>query len=202
MQNDESTREPNSESSGEVTVLLGRLAAGEDGVLERVFPLVYDELRRIAKGQRRRSPSAWDSSTLNTTALLHEAYLRFAKGERHLYTHREHFYAVAAKAMRQILIDEARRRLTKKRGGGAQEVSNPTESAAVVEQAEFLLALHQGLDRLGNLEPRARDVVEYRFFGGLSEAETAKVLDVHIRTVRRDWVKARAWFQLELGLGL
>lgn len=185
------------QSDGAVTLLLERLADGEDQALDELFPIVYSELRRIARGQRRRGGP---HLTLETTGLIHEAYLRFAKADRHVYSHRQHFYAVAAKAMRQILLDEAKSRLRQKRGGGAQRATLDPEQLKVEEQAEFLVALDQGLEKLGKIKERVRRVVEYRFFGGLTEEETAEVIGVDARTVRRDWAKARAWLALELGL--
>ena len=154
-------------SDGSVTLLLQRMADGEDAVLD---------------------------------ALIHEAYLRFAKRDRHLFSHRQHFFAVAARAMRQILLDEARRRQRSKRGGGAQRESLDPELLRIDEQAEAMIALDQALDKLGRIEERARTVVEHRFFAGLTESETAGLLGVDARTVRRDWAKARAWLAVELGL--
>ncbi len=185
-------------SAGEVTLLLERLAEGEDGALDALFPMVYSELRRIARGQIYRR-GAQSGGTLETTALIHEAYLRFVRQDRHFYTHRQHFFAVAAKAMRHILLDEAKRRLRAKRGGGVEAESLDPEEIQIDQQAERMVALNRGLEKLGRLEQRARQVVEYRFFGGLSEEEVAEVVGVDPRTVRRDWAKARAWLAIELG---
>lgn len=182
-------------ANGEVTLLLHRLADGEEAVLDEVFPIVYAELRRIARGQRRRSGPGL---TLDTTGLLHEAYLRFARREEHLYVHREHFFAVAATAMRHILLDEAKRRTRHKRGGDAQHHTLDPEQLRIDRQAELMIALDQGLRKLGRIQDRARKVVEYRFFGGLTEDETARILGIDARTVRRDWAKARAWLAIEL----
>ena len=187
---------PSSETVRTVTQLLGRWADGERDVLDEVFPMLYAELRRIARGQRHRRGG---DSTLDTTALIHEAYLRFAKHDEHFYSHRQHFFAVAARAMRQILLDEAKRRLRQKRGGGLQPTSLDAEALKVEQQAELMLALDQGLEKLGRFQERARQVVECRFFGGLTEAETAEALGVDPRTVRRDWAKGRAWLAVELG---
>jgi RNA polymerase sigma factor (TIGR02999 family) len=185
-------------SDQEITVVLQRLADGEKQALDELFPMVYAELRRIARGQRRqRGPGA----TLQTTALLHEAYLRFAKAGTQEYDHREHFYAVAAKAMRQILLDEARRRLRKKRGGDVERASIDLDELRSDEQAEFMIALDQGLEKLGRLDERVRRVAELRYFCGLTEDEVAGVLDVNARTVRRDWAKAKAWLALEFAPG-
>lgn len=184
-------------SEGEVTVLLQRLASGEDGALNEVFPMVYSELRRIASGQRHRRAGG---TPIETTALIHEAYLRFARRDRNLYSHRQHFFAVAARAMRQILLDEARSRLRQKRGGEAHHESIDPEQLKIEEQAELMIALDRGLEKLGQIQERARQVVECRFFGGLTEEETAEVIGVDARTIRRDWAKARAWLAIELGL--
>lgn len=187
---------PSSETARTVTQLLGRLADGEREALDELFPMLYDELRRIARGQRHRRGG---DSTLDTTALIHEAYLRFAKHDEHLYSHRQHFFAVAARAMRQILLDEAKRRLRQKRGGGLRPTSLDAEALKVEQQAELMVALDQGLEKLGRLQERVRQVVECRFFGGLTEAETAAALGIDPRTVRRDWAKGRAWLAVELG---
>ncbi|MEM9554581.1 MAG: ECF-type sigma factor [Acidobacteriota bacterium] len=182
--------------AGTVTVLLHRLADGDGEALDEIFPMLYAELRHIASGQRRRRVRG---GALETTALIHEAYLRFAQRDRQLYSHREHFFAVAARAMRQILLDEAKKRLRAKRGGGVDHDSLDPEQLAIDQQAELMLSLHRGLEKLGSFHERARTVVECRFFGGLTEKETASALGVDERTVRRDWTKARAWLALELG---
>lgn len=185
---------------GEVTRLLARMADGDDAVVGALFALVYSELRSIARGQRRRNSR---DATLDSTALLHEAYLKFAAADSAVYEHREHFYAVAARAMRQILVDRARRRRTRKRGGDADVTpwtSDGLDVSTLDEQAEFLLALDQGLARLEERDGRARRVAEMRFFGGFTEDETAEILGVDARTVRRDWAKAKTWLAVTLGL--
>ncbi|MEM8932746.1 MAG: ECF-type sigma factor [Acidobacteriota bacterium] len=183
-----------------ITLQLQRWAAGEPDAFDELLPLVYAELRRIARGQRRRaSPSALGDVTSATTDLVHEAFLRFAHKDRQCYAHREHFYAVAAKAMRHILLDQAKRRATAKRGRRPERVALDPERLQLDEQAEFLLALHQSLERLETVSPRAGRVVELRYFGGLTEGETARVLGVDGRTVRRDWAKARLWLAETLG---
>ncbi|MCG8457696.1 MAG: ECF-type sigma factor [Holophagales bacterium] len=182
---------------GDVTRLLERMAGGDRDALEEIFPIVYDDLRRIARGQRRRGRS---SLTLDTTALLHEAYLRFARGNAKAYEHRQHFFAVAARAMRHILLDEAKRRLRQKRGAGADHTDRDPEQLEVTQQAELMIALDQSLEKLGQIQERARQVVECRYFGGLTEEETARALDIDPRTVRRDWAKARAWLAEDLHL--
>jgi RNA polymerase sigma factor (TIGR02999 family) len=176
--------------------LLERLRSGDRAALDALLPLVYDELRRIARGQRQRLGS---SLTVNTTALVHEAYLKLVKDRARNYSDRSHFFAVAATAMRQLLIDEAKRHAAKKRGSGRRPISLDSVDVGIEGQAESLLELDRALDKLGQLSPRLLRVVECRFFGGLTETETAAALAVTDRTVRRDWAKARAWLAIEMG---
>ena len=183
-------------ADGAVTLILRRLADGHEGALEELLPVVYGELRRIARGQRRRR----GRPALLTTELVHEVYLRFARRERQVYEHRQHFFATAALAMKQILLDEAKSRLRHKRGGALESETLDPETALVDQQAELLIALERSLERLGRVAWRARRIVEYRYFGGLTEEETAELVGVDARTVRRDWAKARAWLILDLGL--
>lgn len=164
---------------------------------DALLPLAYSELRRIARGQRRRIGSA----TLNTTALVHEAYLAMAKATAPDYESNDHFLAVAAVAMRRLLISEARRHGAQKRGGGQRPLSLEDRDVAVRDQSERLLDLDRALDELGGFNQRLQQVVECRFFGGLTEQETARALGVSDRTVRRDWEKARAWLEMRLGEG-
>lgn len=170
---------------GEITRLLHRWSVGEEGAFETLLPLVYDELHRIARGQRRRPGGGAGSPTWGTTDLVHEACLRFVRLDRRVYHHREHFYAVAARAMRQILLDRAKHRRRLERGGGVERSPLDPDQLRLDEQADFVLSLNQSLERLGRLSPRVVRVVECRFFGGLSEAETARVVGVDGRTVRR-----------------
>jgi len=179
-----------------ITELLHRLGSGDQQALDELMPLVYDELHRIARRQRRQNVGA--SATFNTTALLHEAYLRFAQRDRNMYNHRGHFFAVAATAMRQVVIDRARKRLRQKRGGGERALTLDPKDLRVESQAEFLVSLDTALTKLGAVSPRLRQVVECRFFGGLTEEETSEALDVAPRTIRRDWSKAKAWLGVEL----
>lgn len=166
------------------------LRGGNRTVVDRLFPVVYDELQQIAHrllvGER-------SGHTLSTTALVHEAYFRLVDQSRVEWQDRAHFCAVAAKAMRRILIDYARRRRAIKRGGGEQPVSLDEQHAGVDAQAELLLSVDQALESLEKLSDRLARIVELRFFGGMTEEEMAEVLEVSPRTVRRDWVKARAW---------
>jgi RNA polymerase sigma factor (TIGR02999 family) len=182
-------------SEGEVTRLLGALRAGDRNALEQLIPLVYDELRRIAHLQLR---GAGRGRTLDTVALVHEAYLKIA-GAAVLEPHdRTHLLAVAARAMRQVIVDFARARSAQKRGGGAHPVTLDEQQVAVEEQAESILDLDRALERLSEHDPRIARIVECRYFAGLSEEETAAVLGVSLRTAQREWKRARAWLREEL----
>jgi RNA polymerase sigma factor (TIGR02999 family) len=173
--------------SEDVTGILSAVRAGDRSAVDRLFPLVYDELRRLAGGQlRRHAPSP----TLQATGLVHEAYLKMVGGAGVPAADRAHFLAIAARAMRQVLIDRARGRARQKRGGGWQQTTLSDGHRVLDVAMDDVLALDRAL---AELEPRQREVVEYRFFAGMEEAEIAGVLGVSERTVRRDWVKARAW---------
>jgi len=156
---------------------------------------VYGVLRRMAN---RHMGSERPDHTLTPTALVHEAYLRLVDQERMGWQDRAHFYAIAARVMRRVLIDHARRRLAGKRGGGQQMVTLH-EDAAAVATPENLLELDRALDKLDRLSPRQRQVVEMRFFGGMTHEETAEVVGVSVPTVRRDWRVAQAWLKREMG---
>ena len=177
-------------SSPAVTELLLRLRGGDRSALDRLTPIVYDELLRIAHRQLQHESAG---HTLNTTALAHEAWLKLVDVKRVDWQDRSHFLAMAARAMRRILIDHARERGAARRGGGV--VPLPLDDAAQVaaQQPESLLALDDALHRLAELNPRLAQVVECRYFGGLTEEETSAALGVTTRTVQRDWVKARGW---------
>jgi RNA polymerase sigma factor (TIGR02999 family) len=176
-------------SSG-VTQLLNDWQRGDRAALERLTPLIYDELRRIAHRYVQRERHG---QTLQTTALVNEAYLRLAGRERSDWQSRAHFFAVTAQVMRHILIDQARRRRYLKHGGELQQV--PIEEAELMsaERAAELVALDEALDELKQFDPRKSDVVELRYFGGLSLEEAANALGVSVMTVRRDWRVAKAW---------
>jgi RNA polymerase sigma factor (TIGR02999 family) len=179
----------------EVTALLLAWSAGDQAALERLMPLVYDELRRLARSYMRQERAG---HTLETTALIHEAYLRLIDAKEVRLENRTHFFAVAARLMRQILVDFARARGYQKRGGDARQVS--LDEALVIGQPrdEDLLALDEALSALANTDERKSRVVELRFFGGLTEAETAEALQVSPETVRRDWRLAKSWLRLWL----
>ncbi len=185
-------------SSPQVSQLLQRWSAGDSAAFDQLLPLVYGELRRMA---RRYMGQQGANHTLQTTALIHEAYLRLVGQEEMRWENRAHFFGVAAQAMRHILVDYARARQTAKRGGEARAVS--LEEAAVVsdERAAELVALDEALAELAQLAPRQCQVVELRYFGGLSVTETAEVLKVSPDTVTRDWNQAKAWLYRELAKG-
>jgi RNA polymerase sigma factor (TIGR02999 family) len=166
-----------------------------DDALVPLVPVVYEELRRIARRQLRNERTG---HTLTTTALVHESYLKLAEQTRAAFHDRAHFLAVASQAMRRILIDYARGHRASRRGGDQQRIDLDDATLAAVEQSESLIALHEALERLEKLDPRQSRVVEYRFFGGMTEQETATALGVTERTVRRDWIKAKLWLYAEL----
>ena len=173
---------------GEITQLLAALREGDRGALDRLFPLIYAELHDRAHRQlARRRPG----DTLSTTALVHEAYLKLTDSAHQTYQDRTHFFAVASRAMRQILLDYARRMSAAKRGGLA--VSLDPDQLGDPGRAEELIALDEALTRLEALDERLARNVEMRFFGGLSVEETAEALGMSPRTVKRDWRKARAF---------
>ena len=175
----------------DVTALLAAARGGDDGALERLLPVVYADLRAVAEREMRREAAG---HTLQPTALVHEAYLRLA-GAAGNAADRTHFLAIAARAMRQVLVDHARRRDAAKRGGGAPPVTLTDAVGAGPLDLDELLALDRALD---TLDPRQRQVVECRFFAGMEESEIATALGLSERTVRRDWAKARAWLYREL----
>lgn len=179
----------------QITGLLRQLRDGDRSALDRLLPLVYDELRRVAHRQLR---SPRPGQTLDTTALVHETYLKLVDQAHLAPTDRGHFLGIAARAMRQIVIDEARRHGTLKRGRRWKRVPLDDTVMAVEEHADLLLALDEALQRLAVLNERLCRIVECRYFGGLTEQETAVTLTVSERTVRREWLKARVWLLGEL----
>ncbi|MGE0555002.1 MAG: sigma-70 family RNA polymerase sigma factor [Gemmatimonadales bacterium] len=179
--------------SESITHLLAAVRAGDRGSLDRLFELVYEDLKRRARYQL-----AGDAHTLDTTALVHEAYVKLTSGASPAWEDRTHFFRVAARAMRHILIDRARHHLAERRGGGAPHVALDDAELAVPSPdlaAETLMALDDALSRLAEQSPRLAQVVELRFFGGLSVEETASTLGVGERTVKRDWRLARAFLE-------
>ena len=179
----------------DVTEILHRIEPGDPSAAAKLLPLVYDELRRLAAQKMTQEDPG---QTLQATALVHEAYIRLMDRESIAWQDRAHFRAVASRAMRRILIDYARRRGAAKRGGGMNRLTLEENHIVIDDQAELLLSLDQALERLARRSQRLSTVVEYRFFGGLMEEEIAEVLQISPRTVRRDWVKARAWLFKEM----
>jgi len=172
--------------TGEVTHLLRAARDGDASAIDRVVPLVYEDLRRLARRQLRR---VFGSQSVRPTELVHEAYVKLSAGGVDAVD-RGHFLSIAARAMRQVLVDEARHHRAAKRGGGWKQATLSGHHWVVDVDVEELLTLN---DALEELDPRQRQVVECRFFGGMEESEIAEALGVNERTVRRDWVKARAW---------
>ncbi|MFN0120564.1 MAG: sigma-70 family RNA polymerase sigma factor [Blastocatellia bacterium] len=185
----------NMPSSYEVTELLLAWNRGDDAALQRLMPLVYDELRRLAHhymgGERH-------GHVLQTTALVNEAYLRLIDASRVQWQNRAHFFAVSAQLMRRVLVDFARNRNFQKRGGGAIQVSLDDIMIGTTERSGDLVALDDALNALAQTDDRAGKVVELRFFGGLSIEETAEVLNISPETVKRDWSYAKAWLLREI----
>lgn len=180
-----------------ITDLLLEVREGHPDAMDRLFNAVYGELRHIASRQLR---GERPGHTLGTTGLVHETYLKLADQTRVQWQDRAHFYRVAACAMRRILVDYARRHRAQRRGGELHRVTLDEEATAA-ERGETLLALDEALERLAGLNQRLSQVVECRYFGGLTEQETAEALGVTARTVQRDWAKARGWLYLELSNG-
>jgi RNA polymerase sigma factor (TIGR02999 family) len=181
--------------SDQITFLLVDWSKGDRQALEQLMPLVYDELRRMAHNHLRRQPL---NHTFQTTELIHEAYLKLAKNDAPDWQNRAHFFGVAAKAMRHILVDYARSKQSQKRGGLQERVSLLDNTAVVGGRSAELLALDDSLKELELLDERKSRVVELKFFGGLSMAEIAEVLKVSEETVKRDWRFARNWLLSEL----
>jgi RNA polymerase sigma factor (TIGR02999 family) len=174
----------------DVTGLLVAWREGDATAVDRLFPLVYDELRRIAHRQLSRERA---DLTLGTTALVHEAYLKLVDQTRAQWADRSQFFAISARAMRRILVDHARQHLAGKRGGRRERVNLDEETLSLDQRADLLVAVDEALDRLRAVDERASRVVECRFFGGFTEEETAAALGITDRTVRRDWARAKGW---------
>jgi RNA polymerase sigma-70 factor (ECF subfamily) len=186
-----------------ITDALVALRMGDPGAMERLVPAVYEELKRLARGKLRHEHA---DTTLTTTGVVHEAWLRLVEQSRVQWVDRKHFFAVAAQAMRRVLVDHARRYRAAARGGHRRrtlslETLDHTDPGALAaeDRADLLLGLDEALERLSALDPRQAQVVELRFFGGLTVPEVADTLEVTSRTVERDWVKARGWLYEALG---
>jgi len=184
------------ETSHDVTELLLQWGKGDQVALDDLFPLVYRELHKIAHRYLNRE---YASNTLQTTALVHEAYIKLIDQTRVQWQNRAHFFGVAAQAMRRILVDNARRRLADKRGSGAEKLSLDEGLIDVSdERASSLVDLDEALKKLAEIDPQKSRLVEIRYFGGLSLDETAEVLDVSRATVNRQWRTAKAWLYNEI----
>jgi len=187
----------------DITSLLKAWGRGDRGALDQMMPLVYDRLRAQARRYLRNEPSGL---TLQTTALVHEVYLRLTRAEDVDWNDRVHFYALSAQIMRRILVDAARARAAAKRGGGVRPVEHPSAvdldqlPAADSADASSICALDDALESLARMDPRRARVIELRFFGGLSVEETADALGISPQTVMRDWRLARAWLARELSV--
>jgi len=179
-------------TSSDATVLLHSSRAGDRQALDELFSLTYEELKRAAHFRLGRGRAG---ETLNTTALVHEVYVRMVDQTRVEWADRAHFLAIASRAMRFVLIDHLRARSALKRGAAEEPVSLDSVEVeeAGVQSGSDLLALNEALERLGTLSPRLGQLVEYRFFGGLTHEEIAEVMGVSVRTVKRDWTRARTW---------
>ncbi len=184
-----------SHESGEVTLLLEELAHGKQEAADQLMPLVYDELRRLAGRYMRRER---EDHTLQTTALVHEAYMKLVEQRSVNWQSRAHFFGIAAHLMRRVLLDHARGHLREKRGGGQQMVSLDEALVFAPGQATALVELDGALEKLAALDARQARIVELRFFAGLTVEEAAEVLGVSPKTVKRDWSVAKAWLHGEL----
>jgi RNA polymerase sigma factor (TIGR02999 family) len=179
----------------EITQLLAAWSEGNQAALDQLYPLVYNELRRLAHGYLRRERKG---HTLQTTALINEAYLRLVDQKHVHWANRSHFFGISAQIMRRILIDHARRYDYAKRGGGAQRISLDEAAVVAKQRGRALLMLDEALKSLAKIDPRRSQVVELRYFGGLNNEEIAGVLKISENTVMRDWNMARAWLYQEL----
>ena len=183
----------------EITVLLNEISDGNERAVDKLLPLVYGELRKLAQWQLKGERA---DHTLNATAIVHEAYIKLVDQRQVTWQNRAHFMAIAAQAMRRILIDYARSKMAEKRGGGQpivtlnEELMNRGDA-----RAEELVMLDSALDKLHQHDERQSKIVEFHFFAGLTHEEIAEVLKVSVATVRRDWRMARAWLSVQLGEG-
>lgn len=183
-------------TQSEITMLLIDLSDGNREALDKLIPLVYRELRQMAARYLRREAA---SHTLQTTALVHEAYLKLVDQKKMRWQNRSHFFAIAAQAMRRILIDHARNRLSAKRGGSEQKIALDEGAIDISEErASSLIALDEALERLAGIDMQKSRIVELRFFGGLSIEETAESLGIGTATVIRQWRMAKAWLYKEV----
>jgi RNA polymerase sigma factor (TIGR02999 family) len=180
----------------DVSQLILDWADGDQAALDKLIPLVYNELRRLAHHYMRREHPG---HTLQTTALVDEAYLRLVDQTHTHWKSRAQFFGIAAQLMRRILVDHARSHLYAKRGGGARKVGLEDVAVLSPQRGADLIALDDALERLSSIDPRKSHVVELRYFGGLSVEETAEILEVSAITIKRDWLVAKAWLRREIG---
>ena len=179
----------------DLTQLLQEASQGDTAAFDRLYGVVYDELVALARAVRRRGAP----ETLNTTSLVHEAYFKLVRTPGNLvWDDKKHFFAVASRAMREVLVTAARSRLAQKRGGNAPKITIDDDQLAAYTEPEDVIALHEALDRLSSKNERQARIIEYRFFAGLSVEETARALDISDRTVKRDARFARAWLGAQL----
>lgn len=183
------------QASGDVTILLSELVKGDEAAASKLFPLLYEELRRLAGNYMRRERG---DHTLQPTALVHEAYIKLVRQRSADWQGRAHFFGIAARVMRTILVDHARGHLRDKRGGGERLVPIDEVLVFAPEQSQELVRLDQAVERLTEIDPRQGKIVELRFFGGLTVEQTADVLGISPKTVKRDWSMAKAWLHGEL----
>lgn len=183
------------DASHQITELLIDWGKGNETALEQLFPLVYDELRRMARRYMRGQPIG---HTFQTTELIHEAYLKLAKQDEKNWQNRAHFFGVAAKAMRHILVDYARSKQSQKRGGWQEKITLAENTPVLSVRANEIVALNDALNRLAELDERKSQVVELKYFGGLTTEEIAEVLKISVDTVKRDWRFSRTWLLKEL----
>jgi RNA polymerase sigma factor (TIGR02999 family) len=183
-------------SPHEITQLLVEWSDGNQSALDELYPLVYDELHRLARRYMSRERK---DHTLQTTALINEAYVRLVDQRNVRWANRSHFFAISAQIMRRILIDHARRHAYAKRGGKARQVSLEEAATVMPDRGSELIRLDEALKSLAEMDPRRSQVVELRYFGGLNNEEIAGVLQVSENTVTRDWTMARAWLYQQLG---
>jgi len=185
---------------GEITTWLNRIETGDEKALDQIVRLMYDDLRRLA---RNRLSSERFDHTLGATALVNEVYLKLVPQQNISAKNRLHFFGIASRTMRNVLVDYARRRNRVKRGGGQQHVSLDEETTFISEhEADEILALEEALKRLEQINPRGAKVIEGRFFGGMSVEEVAMLLNISTKTVQRDWLSARAWLRKEVAQDL
>ncbi|MGH9239566.1 MAG: sigma-70 family RNA polymerase sigma factor [Vicinamibacterales bacterium] len=184
------------DTSGDITALLQRHHLGDREAFDQLVPLVYEHLRRVARGQLARG---WRGDTVNTRVLVHEAYMQLVEETGVEWQDRGHFFAICARAMRRILVDHARRRGAVKRGAGRAPITLDGVDDSTAAQTELIAAVDEALASLSALDERLARVVECRYFAGMTETETAVALGTSVRTVQRDWLRARAWLLRELG---